>query len=771
MASEGPRDSSKHPNYSNPAVEETDPEGEPGAAAEAGPADGARSRREKAAALRHLMATEGETVGKNTRGFNESTEEAISHISNYEDLRDRTRAIKKEAIAELPDLIDRVTEAVEANGGSVYVAEDAVDANSHIASLMNEHSAEKMVKSKSMTTEELELNAALEKEDFDVVETDLGEWVIQIAEEAPSHLIGPAIHKSPEEIATLFNEHFEPAEPFTGDPNELTRFARDKVGEHIQDADIGLTGANFVMAESGSIALVTNEGNARKTAITPPTHVAVTGVEKLLPSVRELAPFVELIGRTGTGQDITSYVSLLTPPTDSPVLDFEAPDEPMAEGDRDFHLVLVDNGRLAMREDDQLRETLYCIRCGACNNSCANFQSVGGHGFGGETYTGGIGTGWEAGIEGLDSAGEFNDLCTGCSRCVNKCPVKIDIPWINTVVRDRVNRGGEESDYSFLVEGLTPDSEPRGIDVQKRLFGNIESLAKLGSVTAPLSNWLTGTRPARALLDRALGVDARRELPQWRRETFRDWASGRESISEAEREVVLYPDLYTNYVLPERGKAAVRVLEALGVGVTVPEVGESGRAPLSQGMIATADRKASAVYANLAEHVDAGRDVVVIEPSDLAMFRNDYEKLLPEKSFERLRDSSYEVMEYVYGLLENGADREALPKANGTGKLAYHSHCQQRTLGLEPYTTTILSDLGYDVTTSDVECCGMAGSFGYKSEYYEVSMDVGRQLKDQFEAERADGRTLVASGTSCGDQLEALFGDAPPHPIELLDPR
>ena len=144
---------------------------------------------------------------------------------------------------------------------------------------------------------------------------------------------------------------------------------------------------------------------------------------------------------------------------------------------------------------------------------------------------------------------------------------------------------------------------------------------------------------------------------------------------------------------------------------------------------------------------------------------------VPEKSFERLRENSYEVMEYVYGLLENGADREALPAARNGEELAYHSHCQQRTLGLEPYTTAVLSDLGYDVTTSEVECCGMAGSFGYKSEYYEVSMDVGQQLKEGFEAERANGRRIVASGTSCGDQLESLFGEAPPHPIELLDPR
>jgi len=765
MASEGP---------TSPAVE-GDPQDEPGAAADAGPAKGARSRREKAAALRHLMDTEGKTVGETTRGFNEGAEEAISHISNYEDLREQTRAIKEEAIADLPNLIDRVTEAVEANGGSVYLARDAADANAHIASLMDDHDAQKLVKSKSMTTEELELNAHLEEEGFDVVETDLGEWVVQIADEAPSHLIGPAIHKSPEEIAALFTEHFDPDEPFSGDPDELTAFARDEVGEHIKEADVGMTGANFIVAESGSIALVTNEGNARKTAVTPPVHIAVGGVEKLLPSIRELAPFVELIGRAGTGQDITSYISLLTPPTDSPVLDFETPDEPMAEGERDFHLVLVDNGRMAMREDPQLKETLYCIRCGACNNACVNFQSVGGHGFGGETYTGGIGTGWEAGIEGLDTAGEFNDLCTGCTRCVNKCPVKIDIPWINTVVRDRVNRGHEESEFSFLVEGLTPDAEPGGMDIQKRFFGNVETLAKLGSATAPLSNWISGTRPVRALLDRALGIDARRDLPQWRRETLRDWATSRQSgtdrDSDYDREVVLYPDVYTNYVLPERGKAAVRVLEALGCRVLVPDVGETGRAPLSQGMIATADRTASEVFASLAEHVDADRKVVVIEPSDLAMFRTDYEKFLPRKSFERLRDNSYEIIEYVYGLAENGADLDSLPKANGTSELAYHSHCQQRTLGLEPYTTAVLDDLGYDVTTSDVECCGMAGSFGYKSEYYEVSMDAGQQLRGQFEEVSGNGAAIVASGTSCGDQLESLFGEAPPHPIELLDPR
>jgi Fe-S oxidoreductase len=343
--------------------------------------------------------------------------------------------------------------------------------------------------------------------------------------------------------------------------------------------------------------------------------------------------------------------------------------------------------------------------------------------------------------------------------------VKIDIPWINTVVRDRLNHDAEPDEFDHLVSGLTPDDEPAGMDLQKRVFGHIDSVAKVGSALAPVSNWVADTDLAERAMERAVGVDARRDLPAFADETLHEWMAGRESLTEPEREVVLYPDVYTTYFDVERGKAAVRTLEALGSRVLVPEVPESGRAPLSQGMVETARERAGEVHRALVGHVDAGRDVVAIEPSDLTMFRDDYERLLPEASFERLRDASYEVLEYVYGLLENGADADALPA--GDGALAYHAHCQQRTLGLERYTTAVFEDLGYDVTTSDVECCGMAGSFGYKREYYEVSVDVGEHLVETFDTE---GRTVVASGTTCGEQLAALSDREARHPVELLDP-
>jgi len=721
-------------------------------------------RRDRAARIRELLGTEGEAVAANTKAFNAGRYDAVADLEDYDGTKDRARAIKEDAIERLPELIEELTDSVDANGGHVHRAEDAAAATAVIADIVDDAAGDTVVKSKSMTSEELDVNDVLAADGVDVWETDLGEFVIQLADEAPSHIVAPAIHRSREDIATLFESYFDlDAPPDTA--ADLVAIAREFLTDRIAEADVGMTGANFLVADTGTMALVTSEGNARKTVADTDVHIAVAGVEKIVPTVADLHPFVELLARSATGQSLTSYLTLLTPPSRSPTLDGDTP-LGATDPDNEFHLVLVDNGRMALRDDPQLRETLYCIRCSACLNSCANFQHVGGHGFGGETYAGGIGTAWEAGVHSLDSAEDCGDYCTGCSRCVNQCPVEIDIPWLNQVVRDRINREGQAG-FDWVYEGLVPDEEPGGLDPARRVFGNVGTIARLGSATAPVSNWVARRGIVRRVMDRLLGIDARRPLPTFERETLVDWFDDRGSTVQpgsAAREAVLYPDVYTNHIAVDRGKAALRALEAMDVHVRVPRAPESGRAPLSQGMIATAERQATATVDAMTPHLAAGRDVVVVEPSTLAMFRDDYANLLGSNP---LAAESYDLFEYLYGRLANGGDLDALSRATGEAAVAYHAHCQQRTLGLATYTTTVLEALGYDVTTTSVECCGMAGSFGYKSEFYELSMAVGEDLTDDIDP---DGRRLLASGTSCLEQLTAVFDRPAVHPVELVAP-
>jgi iron-sulfur cluster protein len=749
------------------------------------------------AAIRMALRVEGPAVRHNVQVFNRNRYIATAEIADYDALKDQARAIKERSLRDQPQLVQQLEASVRRNGGHFFLAQDAQQATHYIGEVCKKHGVRLVVKAKSMTSEEIGLNHVLEALGIEVAETDLAEFILQVADEQPSHIVGPALHYSRERITALFKRVFKTDLPLDSG-EELTAFARERLREKFLTADAGISGANFVAADSGTLVLVESEANIRMTTLVPPLHIAVTGIEKILPTREDLAPFIELLAASGTGQPMTSYTSVIRPPLAAPVIS----DGTASAKPREFHLVIVDNGRGRMRADPALSEALYCIRCGACSNCCANFQAVGGHAFGGQTYSGGIGGAWEAGTRDLASS-RFAELCTGCSRCVTQCPVRIDIPWLNTVLRQRL--GKQESSAAAqavrrVLAGVPADDA--GASLQKLFFGRYDLAGKFSAPFASLVNAVNRLGVSRALLQRFVGLDRRRALPPFasptlvtaakRRARKKTEAAGSANAttakSAARHKAVLFADVFTNYGTPERGIAALDVLEAIGVDIIVSPTSPDGRAALSQGMIATATKQARRTAALLKKYIDEGRDIVVVEPSVLAMFRLDYRHLLPDddagrKLYEALRERTFDGAECVWKCIqEDGLDAaEIFPAARhplGT-RIFYHSHCQQKTIETQRAvqsgasakpTEALLRAAGFDVATSQVECCGMAGSFGYKKDYYDLSQAVGEDLFQQVRRVEEDGgpRTLVVTGTSCQEQLRDGLGRRVVHAMELL---
>jgi len=338
----------------------------------------------------------------------------VQGVLNWESLRESAHQIKAHSIANLADLLEEFEKNATTNGMKVYWAGTEEQACNYILDLARLNQASLIVKSKSMVTEEIELSHVLEKEGIESVETDLGEFIVQLAGEGPSHITTPAIHKTREDIGKLFAERL--GVPFSSDPAHLTGVARDFLREKFLKAQIGISGGNFAIAETGDIIIVTNEGNGRFTTTVPRIHVAVLGIEKVIPRLEDLSTFLSILPRSGTGQKITSYVSLIRSP--------RRPED--IDGPEQIHVVLLDNGRSEILADPVMREVLYCIRCGACLNVCPVYQTVGGYTYG-SVYPGPIGSAFTPLMSSLEMTKDLPYASSLCGRCSEICPVKIDI--------------------------------------------------------------------------------------------------------------------------------------------------------------------------------------------------------------------------------------------------------------------------------------------------------------------------------------------------------
>lgn len=431
--------------------------------------------------------------------------DSVSALADYQDLRTEANAVKKHSIENLDYYLELFERNVEAHGGKVVWCKDGAEVADFVLGLAKERGASLIVKSKSMTTEEVDLNERLEHHGLESVETDLGEYILQLAHEKPYHIVAPALHKTRYDVARIFTERLHvPSETVI---EKQTALARGVLREKFLAADIGISGANFLVADSGAVVIVENEGNARLATSAPKVHIAVAGIEKVIPRAQDLATFLKLLARSATGQLLSVYTSFLSGPRRTGEVD--GPDE--------FYVVLVDNGRTKLLPDRGKRQSLYCIRCGACLNTCPVYRKIGGHSFP-WVYSGPIGAILTPQFMGVAAEPGLPFASSLCGACGEVCPVKIEIPRILLELRSDVKKA-ETRDRTNRLEKLAfrafawLATHPRLYEIAGRIAATVSPSGDGGWIrTVPA---LMNVPPVRAWL-------SRRDLPPPPPHTFRE---------------------------------------------------------------------------------------------------------------------------------------------------------------------------------------------------------------------------------------------------------
>src|SRR5579871_6783237 len=438
-------------------------------------------------ATNRLMTHRGSSVGGD-------------RLPEYQELRTQANRLKKHTLDHLDAYIEQFESNVTAHGGKVVYCSSSEDVADFVLALARERGAHLIVKSKSMTTEEIHFNERLEKHQLEAVETDLGEYILQLAEQRPYHIVAPALHLTRYDVAEIFSKKLGVEKEVVIE--KQTMIARATLREKFLAADIGVTGANFLMADSGAVVVVENEGNARLSSSAPKIHIAVAGIEKLIPRAQDLGVFLNLLGRSATGQPLTVYTSFLSGPRRGGEVD--GPDE--------FYVVLLDNGRTKLLADPEKRQSLYCIRCGACLNHCPVYRKIGGHNYP-WIYSGPIGAIITSQFPSITENGWLPFASSLCGACAEVCPVKIQIPKLLLKLRSEVTEAKQKQGAGGL-ERLAFQmfawvmARPAIYSLGGRMGAK---LARLVPPVGPLKNWAS-----------------ERTLPRPAKQSFRQWWEARE---------------------------------------------------------------------------------------------------------------------------------------------------------------------------------------------------------------------------------------------------
>jgi L-lactate dehydrogenase complex protein LldF len=431
-------------------------------------------------------------LGRATRHIRARRAEMVGELPDWEQLRQAGAAIKDRTLRHLDEHLEALEAAVQAAGGTVHWARDGAEANRIAVDIARGHGAREVIKVKSLVTDEIDFNEALEKAGIQAVETDLAELIIQLSHDTPSHILVPAIHRNRAEIRELFEDRLGTGE-LSDDPEALTAAARAHLREKFLSVPVGISGANFAIAETGTVCVVESEGNGRMCTTLPEVLVTVMGIEKLLPTWQDLEVFLQLLPRSSTGERMNPYTSLWSGVR-------------AGDGPREFHLVLLDNGRTNVLADQVGRQTLRCIRCSACLNVCPVYERVGGHAYE-SVYPGPIGAILTPQLRGLDTAGSLPYASSLCGACYEVCPVAIDIPSVLVHLRRRVVEEVEkprDPEHAAMRALAWAFSSPVRFAAAQRLAraGN----GPLARLPGPLSGWTQS-----------------RDLPAVPQESFRQW--------------------------------------------------------------------------------------------------------------------------------------------------------------------------------------------------------------------------------------------------------
>ncbi len=629
--------------------------------------------------------------------------------TDFPALRERIASFRATALQELPTLVDRFRSQAEARGATVHLCPAPADACRTILEIIRSEEADFVIKAKSMTSEEIHLNRALEQAGIRCLETDLGEWIIQLAGERPSHMVMPAIHKSRDEVAELFSRatgrHCPPDIP------TLVATARETLRDGFLTATVGITGANVAIADSGVIGLVTNEGNARLVTTLPRTHIALIGLEKIVPSLAEALDIITMLPKNATGQKITSYVSLLNGP---------------APG-KNLHVVLLDNGRLELARHPRFSEALHCIKCGACANVCPVYEIVGGHVFG-HVYVGGIGLVFTPFFHGEGNARDILGLCIGCRRCNEVCAAGIDIEGLILDLRTRAARLPAQKAVlgTFMKNRALFHAALRAAYFAQKPFqgrdGRIRHLPLvLGGGRGDRSLPPIAERPFRDLV----ADDPPRDTP----------------IAPGTEHVLFFSGCLADFVFPGLCRDTVTSLERLGYRVSFPRgqlcCGIPARYAGEPDVARDVARLNTAVL--MAEQAD---HIVTICPTCTVSLKHDYPKLLAGEAGSAGQSLSLAAKvlnfaELVARTMGTTAQEDA------TGPVTYHDACHlKRGCGVYREPRQILEHLTgkpvVEMAGSDT-CCGFGGSYAFK--YPEISAEI---LRKKLEAVAASSVATVA---------------------------